>query len=88
MKKIISVSDFRNNLKAELDFIDESKAPIIIKRSKGKSNIVVLSETEFSSMEETGYLLSTEANRTHLKESIEDLKAGRVTKIPLDQLWK
>jgi len=88
MRKVISVSDFRTNIKSELDSIDENDDPIIIKRTKGKGNIVVLSEAAFASMEETGYLLSTEANRTHLKESIADLKAGRVTKIPLQQLWK
>jgi antitoxin YefM len=88
MRRTISISDFRNNLKAELTSINEEDEPILVKRPKGQGNIVVLSEAAFSSLEETGYLLSTEANRTHLKKSMEDLKAGRVTKMPLKKLWK
>jgi hypothetical protein len=43
---------------------------------------------DFSSIKETEYLLSTEANKIHLKESIENIKAGKVARLPLDQLWK
>lgn len=79
MRKTISVSEFFNNLKLETGFMEDSDEPILIKLPKGKNNLVVLPEAAFLSMEETIYLLSTEANRIHLKKSLEDFKAGRVT---------
>jgi len=88
MRKTISVSEFCNHLKSNTDCMEGSDEPITVKLPKGRNNLVVLSEAAFLSMEETIYLLSTEANRIHLKQSMEDFKAGRVTSIPLGKLWK
>jgi hypothetical protein len=39
-------------------------------------------------MDETEYLMSTEANRKALDESIQELEAGKGTKVSLEDLWK
>ena len=84
-----SVDEFRSNFDNDLDFIrNNSSNQLIIKSPKGKGNIVLLSEVEFKSMEETLYLLSNNINREHLLESIQQGKDQKVTKIELIDLWK
>ena len=39
-------------------------------------------------MDETDYLLSSGANKEHLKKSIEQGKKGEVTKVDLNDIWK
>jgi antitoxin YefM len=73
----INVSDFRQNLAAHLDSVEESGAPLFVTRSKRKA-IVIMSEEEYSSMAETLHLLSNPANAAHLRESIAQMNAGRV----------
>ena len=73
----------------DLHFIrNNSSNQLIIKSPKGKGNIVLLSEVEFKSMEETLYLLTNKKNREYLLESIQQGKDQKVTKIELIDLWK
>jgi len=39
-------------------------------------------------LDETEYLMSTEANRKALDESIRELEAGKGTKVSFEDLWK
>lgn len=39
-------------------------------------------------LDETEYLMSSEANRKALDESIQELEAGKGVKLSLDDLWK
>ena len=83
--KKLSESDFINNL----DFIGNNNTnQLIIKRTKGKGNIVLISEAEFNSMQETLYLLSSKKNRERILESLQQLKDGKTVKIKLKDLWK
>ena len=87
--KKLSESDFINNLDNELDFIGNNNTnQLIIKRTKGKGNIVLISEAEYNSMQETLYLLSSKKNRERILESLQQLKDGKTVKIKLKDLWK
>lgn len=44
-----------------------------------------ISITVEEEMDETEYLLSTEANRKHLEEALKNVKAGKTTKFNLDK---
>ena len=89
MTKVLSVTEFRSNLAVELDHVGgNDRNQIIIKRPKGKGNVVVLSQDAFNSIQETLYLLSNKANKANLMESIKELKAGKTKKINLKDLWK
>ena len=89
MIKKLTIAKFESNLLHELDLISEDKvSQLIIKRPKGKGNIVILSEAEFNSMQETLYLLSSKKNREHLLESIQQLKDRKTVKVKLKDLWK
>ena len=89
MIKKTTIAKFESNLNRELDLISEDKVnQLIIKRPKGKGNIVLISEAEFNSMQETLYLLSSKKNREHLLESLQQLKDGKTVKVKLKNLWK
>jgi antitoxin YefM len=65
----------RNNLKAIFDRVVESRAPMKIARQRGE-NVVIVSESEWESIEETLYLLSSPANAARLLEAVRGLEAG------------
>ena len=89
MIKKLTIDKFESNLLRELDLISEDKVnQLIIKRPKGKGNIVLISEAEFNSMQETLYLLSSKKNRERILESLQQLKDGKTIKVKLKDLWK
>ena len=89
MIKKLTIAKFESNLNRELDLISEDKVnQLIIKRPKGKGNIVLISEAEFNSMQETLYLLSSKKNRERILESLQQLKDGKTIKVKLKDLWK
>ena len=85
--EITTYSNFRQHLKSFLDKVMESNTPLYVKRTKGE-DVVVLSKSDYESMEETLYLLSSEKNRTHLVESIKQAEKGEVEKVKMEDLWK
>jgi antitoxin YefM len=89
MFKKLTIAEFERNMVNELDQIGQNcDNYIIIKRPKGKGNVVVLSQKAYNSIEETMYLLSTPNNKKHLLESIKQANEGKSTKIKLEDLWK
>ena len=74
--EITTYSNFRQNLKSFLDSVLSSKAPLYITRAKGE-DVVVLSKSDYESMEETLYLLSSSNNADRLAKGIEEFKQGK-----------
>ena len=72
----ISYSEARENLKSVIDEVVASRAPIAITRQRGEGAVLV-SESEWASIEETMYLLRSPANAKNLLEAIAELDAGR-----------
>ncbi len=75
--QVISMTEARNNLKSVFDSVYRDHEEVIIHR-KGRENVVMISMDEYNSMKETNYLLSSPKNAKHLRESIEQLKAGKI----------
>lgn len=73
--KALSFSDARANFKAVMDRVVADKAPITITRRKAES-VVMISESEWASIEETLHLLSSPRNAERLLEAIRGLEAG------------
>ena len=71
----LSITDTRANLKAVVDRVVADKVPIAITRQKGEG-VVMVSASEWSSIEETLYLLQSPANAKRLLASIAELEAG------------
>ena len=73
--KAISYSEARENLKSVIDRVVEDRAPIAITRQRGEG-AVLISESEWASIEETLYLLRSPKNAARLLESVRGLEAG------------
>ncbi len=73
---IETFSNARNNLKAVMDRVVADRAPVKITRQKAEG-VVMISESDWESIEETLYLLSSPRNAARLAESIAELDAGR-----------
>ena len=73
---ILTFSEARAGLKAVMDDVCKDHAPTVITRVNGE-HVVMLSLSDFNSMQETMYLLGSAKNAKKLMESIEQLKAGK-----------
>jgi antitoxin YefM len=78
-----SYSEFRKNLAANLDRVNDDREPVIITRDRGKPSAVLMSLDDFASYQETDYLLRNPNNAKALRESIAELNAtgGKVRKL-------
>ena len=71
----VTYSVARENLKSVIDKVVADRAPILVTRQRGEGAVIV-SESEWASIEETMYLLRSPANAKRLLESIAELEAG------------
>ncbi|MFM9853762.1 MAG: type II toxin-antitoxin system Phd/YefM family antitoxin [Sphingomonadaceae bacterium] len=71
----ISYSEARENLKSVIDRVIADSTPITITRQRG-GGAVLISESDWASIEETLYLLRSPKNAERLLEAIRGLEAG------------
>lgn len=83
--QVTTVSDFRDNIKHFMDIATEDDERIVVARPKGK-NVVVMSEQEFNSWQETLHLLSSKANADALYESLQQSKEGKTVIKTMEEL--
>ncbi|RZI45864.1 type II toxin-antitoxin system Phd/YefM family antitoxin [Candidatus Finniella inopinata] len=70
----ISYSEIRKNLKKNFDRVCLDHTPILVTRKKGE-NVVVISEEDFQSLQETAYLCQSPKNLSRLLDAL-DRKEG------------
>ena len=73
--EITSYSNFRRYLKSFLVMVLTTRSPLFVARSKGE-DVVVLSKSDYESMQETLYLLSSSKNAQRLFRGIEEFEKG------------
>ena len=74
MNKETSYSELRASLKSHLDDVCDDHTPLLVKRRNGE-NVVMISEEDYTSLEETAYLSSSPTN-LHRLLSAKDRKNG------------
>ena len=66
----VSMTQLRSNMKKYLDDVSKSSDVIVVSKASENESVVILSIKEYNSLNETGHLLSTSANRQRLHISI------------------
>lgn len=83
---VIKSNEFRQNQKKYFDEITEKNNVVLVQRPKG-NNVVMMSEKEYNSIQETEYLLQNEENRKFLEQSMQQLK-NKKTKMFSREEWE
>ena len=71
--QVISTREFRDNQKKYLDLVDKNER-VIVQRGRKKAY-------ELKPLDETEYILSDPEIMESIRQGIEDIKEGRVTRI-------
>lgn len=71
----VTQTDLRTNIKELLDNVSHDDDTIVVTRSN-RENVVIISEAEYNSWQETNYLMKTEVNRQALVNSIASVNRG------------
>lgn len=78
-------SNFRKNLKDYMEQVNDNSDSLIV-TSKDEKNVVVMAKSDYDNLMENLYLMSNEANREHINESMEQLKEGNYTTLSLEDI--
>ena len=75
LMQAVSYSEARENLKSMIDKVVADRAPLAITRQRGEG-AVLISASEWASIEETLYLLRSPANAKRLLEAVRGFESG------------
>ena len=79
---IATLRDLRANMKDYFDAIEENKEVLLVPRQGNKEAIVIMTLSEYNSIKETEYLLSSFENKSALEKSMKELENGDVVEFP------
>ena len=71
----LNFSHTRQNLASTFDSVVDNCTPIVVTR-QNKESVVIISMKDYRAMEETAYLMQSQANAERLNRSIAQLEAG------------
>jgi antitoxin YefM len=74
--EITTYTDFRQNMRAYFEKVFNMRAPLFISRPKGH-DMVLISKSEYTSMQETFHLLRSPKNAERLLQALEQDQAGK-----------
>ena len=80
----INFSQTRQNLASTFDSVVDNCMPVIVTR-QNKESVVILSMKDYRAMEETIYLMQSQANAKRLNRAIAQLEAGKGKKRELSE---
>ena len=87
--KAITVSNLRANLKTHLNEVSENSEIIIVPRNNQEEDaIVIMSIGEYNSLNETSYLMSSEANHKRLIKGMSQADNNILKEVDLDSISK
>ncbi|WP_417611805.1 type II toxin-antitoxin system Phd/YefM family antitoxin [Owenweeksia hongkongensis] len=74
--EVTNLTDFRRNMKSYFERVFNLRVPLFISRPKGE-DMVLMSKSDYESMQETFYLLKSPKNADRLLAAIEEDKQGK-----------
>ncbi|MBL4774859.1 MAG: type II toxin-antitoxin system prevent-host-death family antitoxin [Mariprofundus sp.] len=72
----VSISEFRNNLKAVLNQVNEDHEQVLVTRPNGQA-VMLVDADDYESLMETVHLLRVPANTTRLLKGVEQYKQSQ-----------
>lgn len=76
--EVTSLTDFRQNMKSYFEKVFSMNKPLFISRPKGQ-DVVLMSKSEYLSMEETFHLLRSPKNAKRLMDAVQADKEEKGT---------
>lgn len=86
ISEIANFRDFRSQLSTYINRVLQGEN-IAIKSKNREVVLISLEEYKELTGDETEYLLSSDANRKHLEEGMEQVRKGQTVKVNLDELF-
>lgn len=80
-----TIRKLRANMKSYFDSLDENKEILLVPRQGNKEAIVIMTLSEYNSLSETEYLLSTESNRKVIEKALKELSDEEVTPFIIEE---
>jgi len=77
--RIMNTTTMRNlraNMKSYFDSLEKNKDILLVPRSGNKEAVVIMTLSEYNSMMETEYLLSSSENRKVMEQAMSELEGG------------
>jgi antitoxin YefM len=85
--KTANYTGLRNNLKSYIDSVIDDSDTVIINRGRD-TGIVLMSLSEYNSLKEMEYILSSPVMVQRLKEAEKEMHEGKGKVIKTEDLWK
>lgn len=79
----VSYTSLRQNMSSIFNEVEQDRVAVQITR-KNHKNLVILTEEDYSSINETLYLLSNPVNASKITEGIEQVRKGIFVEVNLD----
>jgi antitoxin YefM len=83
---VANISQFRKDLKFYIDSVTDNHDTLIV-IGNGKT-VFVMSLDDYNKMDETHYLMSTEANKAMMYRSLDEINQGKVVNKSIAELEK
>lgn len=71
----LNFSQTRQNLASTFDFVVDNAMPVMVTR-QNKESVVIISMKDYRALEETAYLMQSQANANRLNRAIAQLESG------------
>jgi len=76
-----TMRELRANMKTYFDTLEDDKDVLLVPRQGNREAIVIMTLSEYNSIVETEYLLSTDENRLMIEKAMRELEGGEVVEL-------